>query len=126
MKRVKYLIVLMFALTLGLTSCTKDEAKIASKTWKVVSMKMNETEMIQECDKDDVFTFTDDGKYTANPGTNKCDTDDVTKTGSWSLSDDGKSLVLDGVTCSVVELTKKSFIFSMTVGSDVIQWGFAK
>jgi len=126
MKKVKYLIVLMFALTLGLTSCTKDETKIASKTWKAVSMKVNGTEMIQECDKDDVFTFTDDGKYTIDPGTNKCTTSDVTETGSWSLSDDGKTFKLNTFNYSVVELTKTSLILSITIGTEVMEISLAK
>ena len=72
-------IVILFAFTVIVTSCKKDETNMSktemliAKSWKILSSKSNGvTDVIDECDKDDFLTFTANGNYTYNPGTNKC------------------------------------------------------
>ncbi|HEY5510472.1 MAG TPA: lipocalin family protein [Prolixibacteraceae bacterium] len=112
---------LFIALTLFvfiLSSCKKDEAKSRSEMltgakWKLSSMKINGVaEPIEDCSKDDFFIFTSGGTCTSNPGANKCYSDEVVETSTWSLSSDEKSITIDGNTATIVELTQSRFTYS--------------
>ncbi len=95
---------IIMGLVLILSSCSKKEEKtspltpkeiLTSKSWKITSTKVNGVEMLQDCEKDDVLTFLTNGTYTYNVGTNKCDANDTNYTGTWTISDDGKTMTLD-------------------------------
>jgi lipopolysaccharide export system protein LptA len=73
-----------------------------SKSWKITSMKVNGAETLVNCEKDDILTFLANGTYTYNVGTNKCDPSETNYTGSWTVSDDGKTIVFDGDNGTVV------------------------
>lgn len=112
---------LFIALTLFvflLSSCKKDEAKSRSEMltgakWKVSSQKLNGVvEPLEDCSKDDFMIFASGGKCTFNPGANKCYSDEVIETGTWSLSSDEKSFTLNGETWTIVELTQSRFVLS--------------
>jgi heat shock protein HslJ len=96
---------IVMGLVLILNGCNKKEEKtspstpkeiLTSKSWKITSTKVNGVEVLQDCEKDDVLTFLANGTYTYNVGTNKCNTSDTNYTGTWTLSDDGKTIVFDG------------------------------
>jgi hypothetical protein len=95
----------LIGLVLILSSCKKKEEGtsaltpkeiLTSKSWKITSMKVNGVETLANCEKDDVLTFLANGTFTYNVGTNKCDLSDTNYTGTWTLSDDGKTIVFDG------------------------------
>lgn len=55
---------------------------------------------IEACEKDDVTTFSSDGKYTYNDGSNVCDPDFPNEgAGTWVLAADDKTLTIseDGI-----------------------------
>lgn len=124
MKSIKYLVLLVLALTLTVASCKKDEVvmtkkeMLTAKSWKLLSSKENGVTIeIEVCEKDDVLTFLTNGTYTFSPGANKCYTDDVIQTGTWSLSTDEKFLTIDGEgegIMTIVELTKSKLVLSTT------------
>ena len=74
-------------------------------------------DVISDCDKDDFITMAANGIYTYNPGSNKCDPDETSYTGTWALSADEKSLILDGESINIIELTESRLIISMTNGA---------
>lgn len=122
MKSIKYLVLLVLALTLTVTSCKKDKVTLTkkemltAKSWKLLSSKENGVSIVlEDCEKDDVLTLASDGTYTYNPGANKCYTDDTIQTGSWSLSSDEKYLTIDmdGI-MTIVELTESKLVLSIT------------
>jgi hypothetical protein len=102
--RIWLIPLIVMGLLLILSSCKKKEDTSAltpkeiltSKSWKIASMKVNGVETLENCEKDDVLTFLANGIYTYNVGTNKCDPSETNYTGTWTLSDDGKTMVFDG------------------------------
>ena len=114
-------------------SCKKDEAKseteiLTSTKWKWTSITVNGTEVIDDCQKDDIFIFATDSTYTVDPGKIRCDPDDKTRTDTWYLSDNGKSLFLFGSLCSIVAVTEKKLVVrwvidpSYTIVETFIPW----
>jgi len=119
MKSIKYLVLFVFALTLTITSCKKDEDSkskkelLTSKSWIMLSSKTNgEANVLDDCIKDDILTFSSTGTWTYNPATIKCDSEEMIDTGTWSLSSDEKYLIMDGFNVTIVELTESRFVFS--------------
>jgi hypothetical protein len=49
-------------------------AGLTSKKWKVIDKKVNGINVTEDCDKDDVYTVTRDGKMIINHSVNHCDT----------------------------------------------------
>lgn len=124
MKKIIRHFAIVFLVLLGLTvivtSCKKDEISLSksemltAKSWKILSSKTNGvSDVIDECAKDDFLNFTASGTYTFNPGTNKCYSDDVIQSGTWALSSDEKSIIVDGSSATLVELTKSRFTILM-------------
>lgn len=124
MKTIKQLVFLTLCLTLFVASCKKDdkttmtkEELLSAKPWKLASSKTNGiADVIPDCDKDDLITLTTNGIYTYNPGSNKCDPDETPETGIWALSADEKSLILDGESLDIIELTESKLVISMSNG----------
>ena len=108
--RIWLIPLIVMGLLLILSSCKKKEETSAltpkeilmSKSWKITSMKVNGVETLVNCEKDDVLTFLANGTYTYNVGTNKCDPSETNYPGTWTLSDDGKTIVFDGDNGTVV------------------------
>jgi hypothetical protein len=114
-------------------SCKKDGAKseteiLTSTKWKVTSITVNGTEVIDDCQKDDILIFATDCTYTVDPGIIRCDPDDKTRTGTWYLSDGGKSLFLFDSLCSIVAITENKLVLrwvidpSYTIVETFILW----
>jgi len=122
MKTVNYFLLLVLALALAIPSCKKDKEKSAkeiltSKSWKISSMKLNGTEVITDlldpCDMDNYMTFTSDGNYTEFVNTIKCDVSETDITGTWSLSEDGKTFTLDGMEL-LADITEARMLFTLS------------
>jgi len=124
MKTIKCLVLLAFSLTLMVTSCKKDDKTpmtksemLTAKSWKLSSSKTNGVvDVLDDCDKDDFIKLASNGTYTYNPGSNKCDPSETTDTGTWSLSSDEKSIIIDGQSATIVELTESKFVYSISAG----------
>ena len=116
-------LLITIALTVTISSCKKDESNLTkkemltAKSWKILSSKTNGVaDVIDDCQKDDFITFTKDGNYATNPGTNKCYIDDSADSGTWSFSADEKYLIVDGDSVTLKELSKSRFTISMIDG----------
>lgn len=125
MKTIKHLLLLTLCVTLVVASCKKDEKStmtkkemLSAKSWKLSSSKTNGVaDVLSDCDKDDFITMTANGIYTYNPGSNKCDPSETSETGTWALSNDEKSLLIDGESLDIIELTESKLIISMSNGA---------
>ena len=127
MKSVIYSVLFIFALTITISSCKKDESTksakeiLTSKSWKVLSSKINGVaEVIEDCQKDDILSFALSGTYTYNVGTNKCDADETTYDGTWSLSANGKTITVDGELASVV-ITENQIKITLTIDTSIYE-----
>lgn len=107
---------LTIALLIVLSSCKKDDAAKTPKDfltagyWKVTGMEFNPgidigggvviTDVfdliVPACVKDDLLKFNTNGTLTEDEGATKCDPDDpqTITDGTWTLSDDGKTLTI--------------------------------
>lgn len=126
MKSIKLFLLFVFALSLTLSSCKKDEAipaknklqMLTAKTWKFTSSKTAGIEGILDCDKDNTISFTV-GIWTANPGAIKCDPSETIDTGTWSLSADQNNITIDSDTYPIV-VTETQFV--VTIGTEVLTY----
>lgn len=107
---------------LALSSCKDDDEETRSKTqlltektWKLTSVKVLGLSVPPEdCEADDIYTYTTGGAYSKNEGATKCDVDaPQTVSGSWEFSSNETILTITytelGSTISIpytiVELT---------------------
>jgi hypothetical protein len=130
MKKIYYLIFCVFALSLFVSSCKKDETSgetlstavqmkklLTSGSWTMISKIENaDTVAVPDCEKDDVYTFNADGSYTHQVGTLLCN-GEADSTGTWNLSLDARDFTMNGnpvglkVTNSQLVLTWSTFDF---------------
>lgn len=83
---------------------------------------------IDDCDKDDLVFFNTDGTVTEDAGAIKCDPDDPQQTdgGTWTLSDDGKTITMsssisgveEDITGQISTLDNSNFVFTVTLTED--------
>ena len=100
MKKINYLFLIILGFMFSISSCKKDEPSpsytssilekqtevLTGTTWKISSrIDYDVSVTIQDCEKDDFFTFTKDGIYTHNVGTLICD-GETNSSGTWNLS----------------------------------------
>src|SRR5665647_2178508 len=120
MKSFKYLFLLIIALTIAVASCSKkDEATKSKKElltahqWKLSSSKTNGVaDVISDCEKDDITTFSSNGTYTWNITTVKCYASETNDTGTWTLSSDETIFTVDGTVVTIVELSGSKLVVS--------------
>ena len=111
MKRINYLLLVVFALTMSVTSCKKDESlseerlstserkkvMLTAVSWvKSSYLESGVTAALPDCEKDDVYTFFTDGTVSYQVDELICG-GETNGSGTWSLSRDGKALTLDGI-----------------------------
>jgi Lipocalin-like domain len=121
------------------SACKKDEKDHLTSTgcWKQVKSESKDLttgawteDVIDACDKDDCLSFSDDGKTTFDEGATKCDPDDPqTSSGTWSLSDDKKTLtvvdpVIGGFAFAVSELSKDKMVVTGNLFFIEVRWTF--
>jgi hypothetical protein len=117
---------------LALSSCKDDDEETRSrtqllteKTWKLTSVKaLGFSSSPEDCDADDIYTFTTGGAYSENEGATKCDVDaPQTLSGSWEFESNETilniSYVEQGATVSfdytIVELTGSTLKLRISV-----------
>lgn len=125
----KLLTLAVAAFSLSLVSCKKDDdptkkEMLTGKNWKVTAWTIdpalpvigsNFYNQLEACTKDDLTSFSADGKATFDEGATKCNVSDPqTTTGTWALSTDEKTLSVtsDGETTSItiVSLSSSKFV----------------
>lgn len=113
------------------TACKKDskdggtggKSALEDANWKITAATANvmgidqdlyASGAIQDCMKDNTYTFNADGTGTVEEGSTKCvGSDEQTRTGGqWELSSDGKQLTLSDFS-DIIDLP-------MTTGSDLV------
>jgi len=110
MKKLKFL--LLSFIFIAAISCKKDKTTIdiiTSKSWKPSLTDKNPAVnpgipgvnltyyAVQECDKDDTYTFAKNGKLTINHGGNKCgENQPATTVLDYSYDKANKELIIDG------------------------------
>lgn len=104
----------MLALVFVGTSCKDDDEVKTSKDyltahdWKLTDYTIAGSSLIEACDKDDIFTFHEDGEFHYDAGGNKCDESDLQQeTGNWSISSsttpETLTITYDGGTSPIYE-----------------------
>jgi hypothetical protein len=113
-----------------LASCKKDDSPkdllTGQSCWKIVKQESRAdataawaTDVAESCTADDCTSFTTDGKTSTDEGATKCEpTDPQSSTGTYVLSEDGKTLTVteDGFSLPFVveELTSKKLVISVS------------
>ena len=87
MKRINYLVLIVFGLTMSVSSCQKEESTsdkilstseeekqmLTAQSWKLSSLIENRVEVvIPDCEKDDVYTFSENGTFSHDVGALIC------------------------------------------------------
>ncbi len=77
---------------ISIDAITSGEQTIYSRTWRLVGkMWVSVTpnvDDLKECEKDNLYTWNEDGTYTVDYGTNACDFDGFNTYLTWSLNED--------------------------------------
>lgn len=104
------------------TSCEKEttETNMIIRNWTLVSKTIAGVNIATDCEKGAKWDFKLDDSYVIK---DKCDN---TKTGTWKLADNGKTLTLDGITAyKVIENSIVKLVIEMQVGNlGLVQWTF--
>jgi len=130
MKSTYYLILIILCFAVAVTACQKDKESRSKKeiltanSWKLASYKLNDEEMVlEDCQKDNYLTFNSNGTYTDNTGPVLCDIYETNFNGTWTLSDNGKTLTLEsvqGVQTASVEITESKLVLTILDDTDII------
>lgn len=119
-----------FGTMVAIFSCSKIEEILATqpidiltggsaKSWLLVNTKTNGKNDMETCYADDVTTFTKATSKALNEvGTKKCTSLDVNTTSDFKLSDDGKTLTIDGIPSTVTKLTTTELEFKTVLFGD--------
>ena len=146
----KLIVFLVLINIIGLSSCKKDEdlsntELLCRAPWVLSASTFNPPYFFEDvgsisdyyaalapCQKDDIWSFDENGTYTKEDGANKCDQTDpsVLENGRWTLSSDGTSLVIEPfyiywAEYEILELTKSTlktlYVFSDTL-DNIYNW----
>ena len=123
-------------LMLAFCACGKDDSPkdllTSASCWQITKVESRASAsdpwgngIFTECTKDDCTSFNSDGKFTFDEGATKCDPNDLqTTTGTYTLSEDGKTLVMTDpqlgfpITFTVEELTSEKLVLVSTFLGD--------
>lgn len=101
---------------------------LTSKTWKLKSVTLNGQDFTssyydEDCQKDDLFNFKTDGKYTYTDAGVKCSPvgDD---SGTWSFGANEATLIMDGETQNIDELSSSTIKVSTSDNSTGIPFKY--
>ncbi|MBK7809792.1 MAG: lipocalin family protein [Saprospiraceae bacterium] len=127
MKQFKFLLFILLA-SIIIPSCSKDDNDSKSNTdlltsapWKYVDFKVAGMSLLEDCQRDDIITFSKDFNSVFNPGTMKCDPSEVIEAGTWSFSADEKSLIIDGDSATIASLTSTSLVLTQIESGFVVE-----
>jgi len=132
MKKLKSSLVLLCAMvimsTTVFTSCDKDDSSSAKKTLMAHKWEMSTIET-----EDEIIKTTFEGLFFLVNTTYEFKKDDVltitskllfaseSEDGTWSISDDGKQITINGATSEIIELTSK--VFKMGPNTEIMGEG---
>ena len=124
MKKNFSLLILAICVVSGFlfTSCEKEstEVNMIIKNWTLESKTVLNVNVATDCEKNSTWNFKSDGTYVIKASCND------TKTGTWTLADDGKTLTLNDVTAyKVIENSLSKLVIEMQVGDlGLVRWTF--
>lgn len=107
-----------------MNSCTSEKTDaevLGSTTWRLSNLFINGSDFMllaDDCDKDDKYYFNEDGTYSQDEGSIKCDEADpqTVATGSWTISSDGATFTLsstaESMSATLNTLTEEEFKFT--------------
>jgi hypothetical protein len=124
MKKINYLFFVIIIVLSGFlsTSCKKErtETNMVIRNWTLESKTLAGLDIATNCEDLSKWNFKSDGTYIIN------DACDNTKTGTWKLADDAKTLTLDNLTAyQVIESTALKLVIDLQVGGiGLVRWTF--
>ena len=124
MKKINYLFLITILVLSGIlsTSCKKErtETNMVIRNWTLESKTVAGLDVATNCEDLSKWNFKSDGSYIIN------DACDNTKTGTWKLADDAKTLTLDNLTAyQVIESTALKLVIDLQVGGiGLVRWTF--
>lgn len=109
------------AATLTFTSCKKDEElskteMLTTGSWIQVGATEDGQDVwdadYEDCEKDDITTFSSDGTFTIDEGATKCNPSDpqISDSGTWELSSDEKTITIKGFPAEIITLTSADLV----------------
>lgn len=118
-------------LMLAFSACGKDDSPkdllTSASCWQITKVESRASasdpwieESLSSCSKDDCTSFNSDGKFSFDEGATKCDpSDPQTSSGTFSLTEDGKTLVITddqlGLPFTVEELTANKLVLNFAL-----------
>lgn len=128
---------LLVAATMTFSSCKDDEPTpskmplLIDKSWGMVKTEMNGidvTEDIDECDTDNLLTFSEDGSFAEDLGDLRCDEFETDGDGTWKFKANNTVISIhragsDAEDWTIKELTETTFKisqYSSLIGGEVI------
>lgn len=105
-----------------LNACEKEPSKtkkdvLIAKRWAWSAYKHNGIESaLLDCEKDDYYMYASNGTYQFIDSRVKCSNFTSDKTGTWSLSEDEKTLTMGGIATYTVDITETQLKLFSTVG----------
>jgi hypothetical protein len=126
MKKINYLLLFIFVFMMSVLSCKKDESTpanvlstqernremIIGVSWKISSHKAYGASVMQDCEKDDIYTFNADGSYSLNVGSLICN-GETNASGSWIIYPDGTVTLSSGnMTMGMVVANSQQLVVS--------------
>jgi hypothetical protein len=120
MKKFNYVLFFGLALTMSVSSCKKDESTpdgilttaeftkklVTAVPWQLISDIENYVAVaVPACEQDDYYTFSTDGTYSHNVGTQICH-GETNSSGTWTLAPDVHNIFVDGKYMGTVTTTK--------------------
>ena len=124
MKKKFGLLILAVCVVSGLlfTSCEKEktETNMIIRNWTLVSKTLGSLNITSDSEKNAKWDFKSDGTYVIKESSDK------TKTGTWKLADDGKTLTFDGITAyTVINNTLLDLVIELQVAEvGLVRWTF--
>ncbi len=124
MRKINYLLILTTVALSGIfiASCKKEktEVNLIVKNWNLVSKTVAGLNVATNCETNSKWNFKSGGTYEIT------DTCNNTKTGTWKLAEDGKTLTVDDNTIySVIENSLSKLVIELQVnGVGLVRWNF--
>ncbi len=109
-------------------ACSSDDDKtnkelLTAKSWKVTALFMGGADiypLFEDCDKDDLHTFFEDGTFQVDEGAIKCDPNDpqILEEGTWTMNADETiiTVVFSGLTLeyTIISISESKLEFTYT------------
>ncbi len=124
MKRINYLLLVTIIAFSGflMASCEKEktEVNMVVRNWTLESKTIAGLDVASDCEDLSRWNFKADETYAIY------DACDNTKTGTWKLADDAKTLTLDDLTAyKVIENSALKLVIELQVGDiGLVRWSF--